>query len=346
MPALTPSFLWDLESNMRTITTREYDRLTSKLWWQDIMKVGQKSGSKRERVTWLLDTARIRDTDKGGRIPFEDIVSQTTEVEFSNAADGLKVKKEQFEDIDGQGIDYAAHWSRQMGAYSAYWPQKKLAAAILANGTTYDGLSFFNASHPVNPYRTAAGTFANIFTGAASGTYPGACKIDDSVSVDTALNNIAKILAYIATIKMPNGEDPRFLRVNKIIVPPRMVLRATQLTSAKFISQIAAAGVAAGGSADVEAVIRNLGLGTPVEAVELSAAFGGEDDTFYLAMEDILTSDLGAFQWVPREDFSVSYYGPQTDAQLARMRELHWYTEGRYGLMNGHPYMLFKCKAS
>jgi len=344
MPAIIPSFLFDLESNMRVITAQEYDRLTSKLWWNRICKLGPPSGAKRERVSWLLDTARIQRTNKGGNLEFEDIVSTTTEVEHLNAAAGLKIKKEQFEDVDGNGIDYATHWSRQMGAYAAYWPQKMLAQQILANGPTYDGQNFFSAAHPVNPFNTAAGTFQNIFTGAASGIYPGALPIDSSVTVEVAVANIAKAIAYIAAIKMPNGEDPRFLRLADIIVPPALAARAQQITNAKFIAQMA--GTNAGGSGDVEALIRNFGLGQPIEAAELGSAFGGSDTSYYLAMEEITTNQMGAFSYIQREPFSVLYYGPQNDAQLARIREYQWMTEGRNSILNGHPYLLFKVNAS
>lgn len=344
MPTITPSFLFDLESNMRVITSQEYERLTSKLWWNRVCKLGPPSGAKKERVSWLLDTARIQRTGKGGNVEFEDIVATTTEIEHTNAAAGLKIKKEQFEDVDGNGIDYASHWSRQMGAYAAYWPQKMLSQQILANGNTYDGVTFFNQSHPVNPFNPAAGTFSNIFTGASAGIYPGALPIDTSVSVDQAVANIAKAIAYVASIKMPNGEDPRFLRLADIIVPPALVARAQQITNAKFIAQLAAAGAA--GSGDVEAVIRNFGLGNPIEATELGSAFGGSDTTYYLAMEEITTNQLGAFSYIQREPFSVLYYGPQNDAQLARIREYQWLTEGRNSILNGHPYLLFKVQAT
>lgn len=340
---ITPQFLFDLESNMRVISSRAYDRLLNKTWWHNVMKTGPKSNSKRERVIWLLDTAKIKDTDKGGHIPFDEIVSQTTEVEFSNAAAGLKIKKEDLDDVDGQGVDYASHWARQVGAYAQYWPQKKLAKAILANGKTYDGKNFFAVDHPYNPFRARAGTFANVFTGAAdAGTgYPGAVDLSAG-TVGEALDKLSEVIAYIASIKQPNGEDPRNLEVAQLIVPPRMATRATQITSAKFIAQQAATGVAAGGTGDIEAVISNFGLGQPVVAPELGKGFGGDDKTCYLAMRDITSDDLGAFMWMPREDFSVNFYGWSTEAQLARLRELHWYTEGRYGLMNGHPFCLFK----
>jgi phage major head subunit gpT-like protein len=341
MPAITPSFVFDLESNMRVITAREYERLLSKLWWNKIAKTGPNSGAKRERVSWLLDTARIQQTGRGGNVEFEDIVSQTTEVEHINAAAGLKIKKEQFEDVDGNGIDYATHWSRQMGAYAAYWPQKMVARSILANGLTYDGQAMFSAAHPVNPFNVAAGTFANIFTGAAAGAYPGAVPIDGSVTVETAVANIAKAIAYVASIKMPNGEDPRFLQLAQIIVPPALVARAQQITNAKFIAQ--AINANSGGSGDIEAVVRNFGLGQPIEAAELGSAFGGDDKTYYLAMEEITNNELGAFAYINRDPFSVLYYGPQNSAQLARIREYQWLTEGRNSVLNGHPYLLFKC---
>jgi phage major head subunit gpT-like protein len=345
MATLTPSFLFDLESNMRTITAREYERLLSKLWWQTVCKTGPTSGAKKERVTWLLDTARIQKTGRGGNVEFEDIVSQTTEVEHENAAAGLKIKKEQLEDVDGNGIDFATHWSRQMGSYAAYWPQKMTAQALLANGPTYDGLSFFNQNHKVNPFNVNAGVYANIFTGAAVGIYPGALPIDTSVSVDVAIANVAKAIAYISgALKMPNGEDPRFLRVANILIPPALVARAQQITNAKFIAQLASGGAA--GSGDVEAIVRNFGLGQPVEAPELGAPFGGSDTTYYIAVEEITNNELGAFAYINREPFSVLYYGPQNDGQLARIREYQWLTEGRNSIMNGHPYLLFKCMAA
>lgn len=339
MPALTPTVLNRMETNMRMITSNEYQRLTSNLWWTEIAKQGT-SESLEERTYWLLDTARIQQTGKGGgNLEFEDIVSQTQVFEHLNAAAGLKVKKEQFEDVDGRGIHYATHWSRQMGAYASYWPQKMLARAILANPTTYDGVAYFAKDHPLNPFNLAAGYYHNLFTGAASGIYPGALKIDTSVTIDVALQNLAKIIAYIASIKMPNGEDPRMLRIGKIIHPPALTARVQQLTHAKFIAQVAGSYAA---SSDVEAVIRAYGLGTPVEVPEIQSAFGGSDTDFYVTMEPITTDEKGAWLYSQREAFSVLYYGPQNDGQLARVREFQWTTEGRNEIQPGHPYLMFK----
>jgi len=344
MAAITPAFLFDLESNMRLITSRQYERLNKALWWPKMAK-RMPSGAKKERVTWLLDTAKIERTiSGGGQVSFEDIVSSTTEFENLNAAAGLELKKEQLEDLDGNGVQLATHWARQIGAYAAYWPQKMVAAALLANGTTYDTKAFFATDHPVNPYDTASPTFRNKFTSTASGIYPGALPIDASVTVEVAIQNLAKAIAYIASIKMPNGVDPRMLKVGQIFHPPALTARVQQMTSAKFIAQTVGS---AGGSGDVESMIRNMGLGEPVECPELGSAFtSGSDTTWYIGCEDLTSDELGAFVYLEREPFSVVYHGPQTDAELAKSRKFQWVTEGRNVVGPGHPFLLFRCEAT
>jgi len=348
MSQLTPEFLFDLESNMRVISSREYQRLIENLWYQRLMKIIP-SKSKKERLSWLLQTAKIERPNAshgGGQAIFEDLVMQTTEYENENATAGLELKKEQLEDLDGNGVQMAAEWSEQVGALAAYWPQKTLAAAIRANGNTYDGKPFFAPNgnkHLVNPFNVGAGSFANDFTSTPSGIYPGAVPIDASVTADVALNNLNKVKAYIASIMMPNGEDPRFLKIDAILHPPTLTSRVAQLTEAKFIAQASSSG---GGSADVEAIIRSQGFGDPIEAPELGSAFGGSDTTYYVIAKEVTKNDLGAFLYLDREPFSVLFHGPVTAAELARMRKLQWTIEGRNTCQPGHPYLMFRCQGS
>lgn len=353
MGALTPQFLIDLETRMQAITEREYARLTQNLWWQMITKVRQ-SASKKDVITWLLSTAMIRDQQTGGQIAFDDLVATYTEIENKWAGAGLKLRRDQLEDVlngivGGEGLDLAGQWSTDIGAYMAYWPQKQVVH-LLKNGHTaalytgYDAKAFFATDHPVNPFKASAGTFANLFTGAASGSYPGALPIDDGVATDVALQNMGKLFSYIASIKMPNGEDPRFLRPKGLIVPPRMFPRVVQLTSAKFLAQVAGAGAAQGGSGDVEALIKALGFATPVMADELA---GYESDTtYFVAAEQVTSSQLGAVIYNEREPFKINYYGVMDQAELNRKDELEWHAKGRNRVSPGHPYLLFKVKAS
>lgn len=348
MAQLTPSFLFDLESNMRVISAKEYQRLTSNLWFPKVARP-MPSQSKKERVSWMLDTAKIerpQASHGGGQAIFEDLVMLTDEYKNENAVAGLELKKENIEDLDGNGVQLATEWSRMVGAQAAYWPQKTLADAIRSNPVTYDALPFFSpigSAHPVNPFKPNAGSFANDFTGAPAGIYPGAVPVDASVTVDVALDNLNAVKAYIASIVMPNGEDPRFLMVNAILHPPALTSRLQQLTQAQFIAQAAASG---GGSADVKAVITNQGFGQPIEAPELGSAFGGSDTTYYVLAQEITSDELGAFLYLDREAFSILFHGPMTDAQLARIRKLQWTIEGRNTTQPGHPYLMFRCQGT
>lgn len=355
MGALTKSFLIDFETNLRSIVESSYAGFNVNLWWDRFMK-RRGTQSRHETVAWLLSTAQIREINKtGGEMIFEDLVQAYADYEMKAAAAGFKIERFKLEDLDGGGVDLASKWAQDIGAYMAYWPQKKLAE-LIRNGNqstskTYDNQIFFSAAHPVNPGDTSLGTFANTFTGAASGAYPGACPIDDSVTVDVAITNLAKVIAYIKQIKMPNGEDPRFLRPTALIVPPRMQMRAMQLTNAKFVAQ--AAGSSAG-SGDVEAVIASFGLGQPIVADELANGFtNGSDTTYYVACEEVGSgaSQVGAFLYLDREPFKITYYtgqggGNGVDAVLDRADELEWHCKGRFCASYGHPFLMFQGKQS
>jgi hypothetical protein len=349
MGAITPQFLIDLESRMQIAMESSYAGLLSNLWWQNVARVRPSTG-RREIVTWLLSTAQIRDQGKGGNVRFDDLVSTYTEYENKVAGAGLKLSKYQLEDTDGGGMDLAGQWSSDIGMQAAYWPQK-LATHFLKNGHTlgsaggytgYDSVAFFSASHLVNPADPSGSTFANLFTGGASGSYPGALPIDESVSLDVALANLAKLSAYVASIKMPNGEDPRSLRLKGLLVSPRLMPRASQLVGAKFIASTATGGV--GGTSDVEAYIRQLGLAQPIQADELA---GFESDTTYFPIiEAVGATQLGAAIYSEREAFKVNFYGPQDQVTLGRKKEFEWTCEGRNAIAPGHPFLLAKVKAT
>ena len=371
MPALVPSFLFDFESEMARITEYEFARMiaSDNLWWRDVAKV-RPTGKKREIIAWLLSTAQIYDAGKtGGNIRFDDMAAVSQEYDVANAAAGLKLSRNQVTDNDGNGFDFAAEWSGNMGAYGAYWPQKKVANLIIQGATTsiaaaYDGVQFFadnvvnsGNGHPVNQFRTAAGKYFNWFHGSSvsSGgvvTYPGALPIDESVDANTALKNLQIAIAYIASIKMPNGVDPRFLKPRRILVGSRLVARAQQLTNARYIAQPAGSG---GGSGDVEAIINNWGFLQPVEVQEFNGVTlgdgAGSDLTWYLVCEQMSSTQLGGIVYVDREPFRLTYYtgaggGTGVDAVLDRARELEWHVQGRNVAGYGHPYTIFRIDPS
>lgn len=345
MPALTPTYLMDVESRMQIITEREYDRLNSKLWWETVA-VRKPTTGKRDLLVWLLSTAQIRDQGDGGNIHFDDLVSQTTEIVNRHAGAGLKLQRAQLEDSDGGGLELAAQWAADVGSYSAYWPQKE-TTRLLKNGhqiadfRAYTQKAFFAVDHPLNPFKVQAGVFANLFTGAAAGANPGALPIHDAVTTDVALKNLSTVVATIAAIRMPNGEDPRYLRPRTILCSPRLFPRVVQLTNAKFLASAATGGAA---SADVEALIQSLGFAMPVQVDELAGYEG--DTTYFVACEQITSGQLGGVVYSEREPFKINYYGTVDQAVLNRADELEWHSKGRNVIAPGHPHLLFKVKAT
>ena len=361
MGAINPSFLFDLESRLQVITETEYNRLSANLWWQKVAKVRPSVG-KRELYSWLLSTATIDDLGTGGSLGFEDLVVLEFDVTNKNAGKGLKLRKQLFEDMSQgvggkEGIDLASQWAAQIGAYMAYWPQKQIAALIKAGGSTtaYDSANFFATTHYYNPYNTGLGSYANDFTSSASGQYPGYVVIDESVSLDVAATNLAKAFAYIRGIKMPNGVDPRMLKPAFLLGPPRLGPRMALLSQAQTIAMTAGSNSApyGGGSVDFSGVIKQWDLQPPVIADELAydSTYTSADTTFYIAVEQMASTQLGALIYQEREPFKITYYsgdsgGTGMDAVLSRADELEWHCHGRNAVSPGHPYLLFRCQPS
>ena len=392
MPDITPTFVMQYERRMKAITENEYARrlASDKTWWTKIMRTTPIEGAT-ERVTWLLDTATIEPIGPTGSagLTFQNMVTQTTEYPTFKHGKGIRIMRDQLEDLNGTGLDEAAKWSENIGNETAYYPQV-LATQLILNGTAtdgsanaYDGVPFFIGNttstiggvtvtgHPYNPYQPTLGGYSNWLTSSSSGSYPGACPIDESVTPDVALYNLGKAIAFIASVKMPNGRDPRFLTPTAIVVPPRMAPRLRELLGAKFLAQAAATG---GGSGDVAALISGWGLGEPIVAHEFGASFtysfqqpfvqassgnvtylpetvSGSDTTYYIICEEMRSTQLGGLLYVTRKPFKVNYYtgdagGTGMDAILDRTDEFEYHCKGRMSGQYGHPYTIFKCSGS
>lgn len=385
--ALTPSFVMQYERRMRAITENEYVRrlAAESMWWSRVMRTTNIEG-RTERMTWFLDTATIEPAggDFNGTMTFQNMVTQTAEYPSFHHNKGIRVHVDQLEDLNGTGLNELAKWSENIGNETAYYPQL-LAAQLILNGSAtdgtanaYDGVPFFTPFASGNPHYSNptnnTGPFYNDLTGAADATsgYPGALPIDEaSTTVDVALANLNKAVAYIASVKMPNGRDPRFLKPEFILAPPKLFPRLGQLTDAKFIAQAAASG---GGSGDIVGYFSRLGLGQPVRVDEFmgtqsytfkqpfvasggnvsfktTAAVSGSDTTYYIVCREMQTTQLGGLLFVNRKPFKVNYYtgdggGTGMDAILQRMRQVEYQVDGRMSAQYGHPYAIFKVRGT
>lgn len=341
---ITPEFTQDLETMIVAAIEEEYAQLIKDLWWDRIMSY-TKVDTKKALVTWLLSTASIerpQASHLGGQARFDDLVAMYMQYEVEKASAGLEVSEDQVDDVynglpGGEALAMADKWARDVTKLALYWPQEELGKAILANPVGYDGVTFFHGAHPVNPYDASAGAFANHFTGAAAGNFPGALPINGTLA--TALENVGKALAYIGDIKLPNGK-PRRLKVGSLVVPPALAVRATEITQAKFIAKD-------NGTQDVEGVVSYLNLGKPIIAPEIGAGFsGGSNTACYLAVEEVTGSDVGAFTYVERKPFEMNFHSGRTSAELAVSEKLQYLFKGRNTVAPGHPYKLYKLSAT
>jgi len=351
---ITPQYLMSLEQRMQLIQEQEYTAITSNLWAPSVYRT-KDSGSRVERFQWFLTTAMITDEDEGGNVEFDDVEAIDAMVENKTAGRGLRLKYEQMDDIDGGGAQMAAQWVRDVSMYAALWPQLQ-TAKLMIGGTSatdypaYDGKAFFATDHWVNPVEKGGlvGTYGTTYRNLHNSS--NARPIDDSVTHEVALQNIGKLISYIGTIPTSNGMVSRYLEPISWIVPPAMGPRVATLTSAKTIASLASSGsgTTAAGTLDVQGLISFLGMGMPMVAKELAAAYGGSDTTYYVLCgpRGSARSVLGPIIYVPREPFGIIYHGPQTDAQLAIRREFLWREVGRYGIGPGHPFELHRVEAA
>lgn len=369
----TADFLFSVEKRMRNIKELSFtERMTQDdIWYPSLVKPFPIAG-KSERFNWLIDTASIEQLtpndggEAGGSLSFDDFSTITTEYFPAHFGRATKISKIKLMNMMQAGLDPLGQWSRSVGAYGAYVPQRQLAMTILSGESIvgYDGVNFFSAAHPVHPLIPALGTYANLFTGAAAGSYPGALPIDGSVTLDVALANLVKGLAYIeGAIPAPNGAgDPRMLTVEKVLYPPQMAGRIAQLMESETIAQAASGGA---GSADVRPVLKKFQLAEPQKVKEFdgnrSYQFGppgfqttvtGSDTTWYVVAREATSEELGAFLWNVRVPFGMQTYTGDggnldaADAVLGRSNDVEYHYQGWMAINVGHPYTVFKFKAT
>jgi hypothetical protein len=340
--------LTSAEKHWQRIQETEYARFATRTWYNRVAKIRQ-SASRTEIVSWLLSNVTIKDQgESGGNFKFDDLVELYTEYTNRFAGTALRLPRAKFEDIangviGGEGIQAGAEWSAQTGMYAAYWPQKKVADFIKAGETNigYDGKALFATDHPVNPSDASKGTYSNLITDASY-------TITKAKTPDQNLEALKLISAHIRKIKMPNGVDPRFLRVSALLSGPELSPTLQEVTQAKFIARGVGGAATGGGSSDVSTVLARAGYGELIEADEFSTS-SDDDASVYVVCEQASQSQLGALVYVDRQPFTTRYFtgmggGTGADAELSRKEELEWHCSGRNTVGAGHPFLIFKVR--
>ncbi len=345
---INAEFIASLETEMQVISEAEYGAAAAKVWWPLVAK-RRTTRSRLAVLAWLLSTAKLYAEETGGSLRFEELAERFTEIEPAFSSAGLRMHRYELEDAAsrggelGEGADRALSWAEQMGGAFAYWPQR-LAGIVLRTGhlaadaggvDAYDGEPLFSAAHPLDPFDAKVGTYANLISGAP---------IDASVSLDVALANLADVFEHIGAIKLPQrgeGADFRCLRPKALIVPPKMYPRAKQLCAA----MAGPVSIRLKAATFIEYAEAMSAIGNPVAAQAGELSGFENETTYFVVVEQVEASALGALVYVEREPFSISYYGPESSAKLARTNEVEWHARGRNKMAAGHPYLLFKVTA-
>lgn len=326
--AVTPQWVGTLETNVQTLAVDAWKRVMDELMWDKMMDV-RKSGTLRELLFWLIESAKISTEGLGGNKRYDDIAATFQEIDNTRSGAGLILTKDEIADnmmasgaMRGMSpLDYAASWARQMGGGAAYWPQERLFTDLIGfgkvttgpAGSCYDGQAFFSASHPVNPLGGGP-TFSNIAT---------AKPLSAAADLPTAAANINAVVAQMRGFKMPNGKY-RFMRPRVLMYDPSNDYTVSQLLDAKFFA------------ATENAYFSRLKL-QPICCDELAA----EPGVYYIGAE-IIPGEGGPFIYQDREPYVLSSYAPETLVELQRRKKFEWDFSGRNAVAYGHPFQIIR----
>lgn len=320
---VTPQILRRIEDNLRYIYVTTWGRREKGLFWKRIAKA-RSSGTKKELLQWMLETAQIMPAGNGGKSTFDDLVEVHWEVENEDFDTSLELSVDEIE--DSEGIDRAGSWAKHVGNQGAYWPQKTVAQ-LLRDGKTkkcYDGKPFFASDHPVNPYNETGPTFSNLLTG-----------------LPFSAENLAKVYAYIEQIAAPDG-DPRHLKPTIVAAGPVERMAVTQALTADIYADPVDSGTTAPASNIIKTAY---GFTEPLIAPELNetASAGGKTrGVWYLFCELLEDDELGALIYQERKAFGINSYSAMTDAQLAALDAFLYKCKGRNVGTYGHPFLGFR----
>jgi phage major head subunit gpT-like protein len=229
---ITPAAIRALHTTFTTIYQAAYD--SAELWYPKVAMTVP-SASRSNTYGWMAKIPAMRQW-VGPRV-LNDLSAHVYTLENLEWENTIAVDRSDWED---HNLGTYEPTLAMMGQAAAEWPQVQLVAALQANPIGFDGLTFFNANHPLDP----AGVQSNTLNlGLTAPNY------------QTAR----------ATMMSYTGEDGRPLGVmpDTLIVPPQLERTALTLVNADMIPND-------GGTAAQSNVLK--GSARVIVAPELAAA--------------------------------------------------------------------------
>jgi hypothetical protein len=323
---ITPTYMMNFETDMRFVMTNSWSRTLKNLWWPRLMLL-ETTGSARQYIEWMLETAKIAPLGpKGASMPHDPLVAVSQELDHEFYGNALELFRS---DIEDDKVARAPKWASDTGSAQAYWPQR-LLVQMMQNGTAatslaFDGRPFFDAAHPVNPYDAAGATIANG-------------RLYSNLHIGTAftVENLARVTAYIESIRHP-GDAPMGALPTITVFPSNFRYRANQFLNAEIYNDVLTAGASASNT---------IKTAYQFEPPIITAELNNEPTTWYVGIPADQDAFDGAFGYLEREAFSINTYSPLDQAALANINTFQWKNRGRNGSFYGLPYRFHRCESA
>lgn len=302
---LTPANLNGLFTNYSMLYGEGYKG--TEPWWRKLATLIT-SNTSTQTYAWMDKIPKLRKWIGARQIQNVAARSQiVTNVTFELTE---SIGREVLED-DQHGL--YAPLAMQMGQQAAKWPDQTIITDLFtANPTAFDGVAFFNGSHPVDVDAGAGGPL---------GTYDNL----DAVALTPANYAAAraKMMAYKGADGQPLGVVP-----NLLIVPPQLEQMARQILNAEFIP---------------DTIGGNLGPVTNVwrGSAELLVIpeLAGSATTWYLF--DV-SQVIKPFVFQLREAPTFAYLNKPTDPNVFWERNFIFGVHARGAATTGLPFLAYK----
>lgn len=317
------SHVLSFEDNLTKLVNNDFALALENAWWDKLMSE-RPIGSRQETMEFLLTTADIHLLDDG-QMKYDELVRSFMVLKSKDRGTGLKIRRNDFED---DRLESAQDWAAQAGAAMALAPQYQAADLLLAGetGLAYDGVAFFAATHPVNPFDPAKGNYSNLL--------PANPLVDSNGEVILANFNAAE--AQMRSFSMPNGRN-RNLAPTFLVVPPSLKQAGLQITQARVIK-------ATENVNDQDFVAKWNGKShTGVELIVINELEVAPSD-WYVGTSNGGTAGLLPFIYGLRRAYNINSYNGITNVELGLRNELEWQVRGRNDAIYGHPYTMVKSK--
>lgn len=218
---ITPALL---QGSFQNFNTRFAQGQKAARVWAPEISMEVPSGTEEEIYAWMHELPTVRKWAKGSARKANRLGANAYRLTNEKYEGTVVVEREKVED-DRLGIYMPMFDS--LGRQVAKWPDREIAKLIHANSVCWDGLSFFNTAHVVDPNGDTSITYANDFTTEA-----------------LTQANFETAYARFASIPSENGE-PMGLQPNAIIVPPQLRAKALSIVKAGVIAVTQGSGAAA-----------------------------------------------------------------------------------------------------